>query len=278
MMKNKSVIIVLIVILSCMVILLTGGFIFLLNNNFNFNLNFNVSDIKLIESTDIESNSIDNIKLYLYNADIEIKESDNDIRVEYYSNSEKNPKIIKNDNEIILDERNYDMSCFGFCFINRRVVLYIPSDYDGKFDIETVSGDIYSNINIVNDISMITTSGDVELLDANDITITTTSGDIKVSKTNKISAVTTSGDVTINRVNERVSVKTTSGDIILKNLDIKDNSSVETASGDVSINNNISNCYVESSTTSGDTNINKSDRKSDLILKIKTTSGDITVN
>lgn len=277
-MKNKSVIIVLIVILSCMVILLTGGFIFLLNNNFNFNLNFNASDIKLIESTDIESNSIDNIKLYSYNADIEIKESDNDIRVEYYSNSEKNPKIIKNDNEIILDERNYDMSCFGFCFINRRVVLYIPSDYDGKFDIETVSGDIYSNINIVNDISMTTTSGDIELLEVNDISVVTTSGDIKVSKTNKISAVTTSGDVTINRVNERVSVKTTSGDIILKNLDIKDNSSVETASGDVSINNNISNCYVETSTTSGDTNISKSDRKSDLILKIKTTSGDITVN
>lgn len=32
-----------------------------------------------------------------------------------------------------------------FCNVNRRVVLYIPSDYDGKFNIETVSGDVLIN-------------------------------------------------------------------------------------------------------------------------------------
>ena len=41
---------------------------------------------------------------------------------------------------------------------------------------------------------------------------------------------------------------------------------------------NISGCYVEGSTNVGDTDINNKDRKSDIILKVKTRVGDIDIN
>ena len=58
---------------------------------------------------------------------------------------------------------------------------------------------------------------------------------------------------------------------------IDSNSSIYTVSGDVDVNNHKNNFYVETNTKSGDVNINKIDRKSDIVLSIKTTSGDINV-
>ena len=75
-----------------------------------------------------------------------------------------------------------------------------------------------------------------------------------------------------------VSALKASGDINIDELDIKENSRIEAKSGDVTINNNVCNCYVEAETNSGDKSINKFDRKSEIELKIKTTSGDISVN
>ena len=71
---------------------------------------------------------------------------------------------------------------------------------------------------------------------------------------------------------------TTSGDIKIVTLNIDTESEINTISGDIEIDNNECNCYIDFSTISGDNHIKKSDRKSDLVLKVKTTSGDISVN
>ena len=261
-MNNKNLIIILIIILSVFVGGLTAGMILLMNNklDFNFMMNFNDSDTKLIDTVTAGNNTINSIKINVYSTDIQIKESNSDIKVEYYSNTEKNTKIVKNDNSIILDESDNDNSCIGFCNIKRKIILYLPTDYTEYLEIKTVSGDIISKVNILNETNIKTTSGDVLMLDANNISIKTTSGDIGIGK-----------------VYEKILVNTTSGDIAIKELDFKENSTIETISGDVSINNNETDCYVETSTVSGDTYIKNSNRKSDLVLKIKTISGDILV-
>ncbi len=243
-------------------------------------LNINSSTQELVDSMVIQENSIKTINLLTYSTDLEIKESKDDIRLEYYSNTENNPKIIKEENSIHLDERNYDNACFGICNINRTLVLYIPSNYDGKLNITTTSGDVKSttNINFGDEVDIVTGSGDVSLLDVNSIYVKTTSGDIKIKEGNITLLSTTSGDIRIKKVNNRIAIKTVSGDVTLGELNIKENSSITTTSGDVKVKNNISNCYVSESTTSGDVRIKKSNRKSNIELKIKTTSGDIIVN
>ena len=264
-MKNRSSIITLIIILSVLCIALTGGFVYLLVNgegiHFNFNLSFKQMD--LVDSYEVLPNDITSIEMNLYSTDVEIKESTNDkILVEYYSNKDNNPKIEYTDNNIKINENNYNVGCIGFCNNRRKVVLNIPSNYYGEYIISTKSGDILSNIDLTNSITKISTmSGDVRLNIVGNIEISTMSGDIKIDK-----------------INDTIKVKTTSGDILISELNIKENSSINTTSGDVLVSNNNSNCYVDVKTLSGDKYINKSDRKSDLVLTINTTSGDVRVN
>ena len=87
-----------------------------------------------------------------------------------------------------------------------------------------------------------------------------------------------SGDIEINKVNKYLNLLAISGSVKINTLNIIDNSSISTTSGDVFVGNNLSNCYVEFSTISGSNHIEKSDRKSDIVLKVNTISGDIRVN
>ena len=262
-MNNKSSIVTLIVILSIFVIGLTTGMILMMNKNFDFNFRFNFDDsnMTLVSSLEVNNETIDEIDIKVFSTDIEVKNSDNGIRLEYYSNTDNNTEIIRSNNSIILDENDGKNTCVGFCNINRKVIVYLPTDFSGYLSIETESGDIDSTNDMLDNLSIITTSGDVNLKGTADSHI-----------------VTTSGDININNVNKRLRVITTSGDVNVNKFNILENSTIESTSGDIDIINNNSNCYVETKTTSGDIKVNKSDRKSDLILNIKTTSGDINVD
>lgn len=264
-MKNRSSIITLIIILSVFCIALTGGFVYLLVNgegiHFNFNLSF--KQMNLVESYEALPNNINSIKLNLYSTDVEIKESkDNNILVEYYSNKDNNPKIEYTNNNITIDENKYDVSCIGFCNNRRKVIVYVPSEYSNELNINTKSGDIFSNIDLSNNI----------------VNISTMSGDVRLDTVSELQVSTMSGDIRINKINKLTNISSMSGDVSINELNIKENSNIKTASGDVIISNNNSNCYVDVRTTSGDKYINKSDRKSDLVLTINTTSGDVRVN
>ena len=282
-MKSKSLIITLIVVLSCFVVALTGGLIFLLFriDNFDFSFNFNDSSMELVDS--IETNEVNRIYLNLSSTDVFIKKSENDkVVVEYYSNREKNPIISYSDNIISIDEDKYrdeyDSKCFVFCNVNRKIVLYVPFDFETEFDINTKSGDIKSEVDLSNNVKFSTMSGDVFLGNVSDIDILTISGDVSLDSIVSSNVSTTSGDVSIKNVSKMVNIQTTSGDVLIDNLDIENESSIKTVSGDVVINHNKGNCYVDFKTTSGDERISRSDRKSDIVLKVRTTSGDISVD
>lgn len=283
-MKSKGLIITLIIVLSCFVVALTGGLIFLLFriDNFDFSFEFNDSNMNLVDS--IETNEINKIYFNLNSTDIFIKKSENDkVVVEYYSNREKNPIISYSDNIISIDEDKYrdeyDSKCFVFCNINRKIVLYVPFDFENIIDINAKSGDIRSDIDLSkNNVKFSTMSGDVFLGNVSDIDIKTVSGDVSLEKAFNLNVSTTSGDIKIKSVSNMVNLNTVSGDVLINSLDIKDESSIKTVSGDVTISNNEGNCYIDFKTTSGDERISKSDRKSDIVLKVRTTSGDISID
>ena len=280
-MKNKTLIIVSITILSILALSFIGGMIYFLKNDFNFNFSFGSKNMSLIDSFEMNALEIKNIKLNVYSTDIEIEESKTeDIKVEYFSSKEKDIEIRKENNSIIIDEDKINNVCVGICFNKRKIVLYIPNSYTGEYNIETISGDIKSSIDMTNNkFNFITKSGDLSLQNVGLINITTISGDLEIKNINDDASIqTTSGDMEINQVNKTININTTSGDIDINELNISDNSNIKTISGDIEINNNISHCYVEIDTVSGDKKINNSDRKSDIVLKVKTVSGDISVN
>ena len=282
-MSNKSLTITLIVILSVFALVITGGLVFILvkGEDFRFVINNDVAvNMNLVDSYETKIEEVDKIYLNLVSTDVEIKESENEkILLEYYSNKENNAKIEYSNNTIKLDEQNYRTTCIGFCNIRRKVILYLPKEYKNEIEIITVSGDINSEIDLTENKTKIeTTSGDVKIKSVDNIDIKTISGDVKVENTKNIDVKTTSGDIEIKDVQETLNIKTISGDVTIDTLSIKEQSNINTTSGDVKIKTNETNCYVEVETTSGDKNINSSDRKSDIVLKVKTISGDISVN
>ena len=125
-MKNNSLTITLIVLLSIIALSLTGFLVYAMvkGDNMHFNFNFSNKSMKLIDSYETEITTLEDIKLNLYSTDVEIKESENEkVLVEYYSNKENNPKIDYTDTKIEINEEKYDVSCIGFCNQRRKTMV-----------------------------------------------------------------------------------------------------------------------------------------------------------
>ncbi len=262
-MKNK-VAIALIITLSVFVILLTGFMVYLLTGGSKIRLDFMFGNknMNLVDSYITEASNINKIYLNLNSADLEINEStDNNIKVEYYSNRDNNAKIEYSDGVLSVDEEKYDTSCIGICNTRRKIVLSVPTDYKTNYELKLKSGDVRSTMDLT----------------GNDMAISTMSGDIKLNKTGNVSLATMSGDVEIEALVGSISIATMSGDVRIYDFNITSNSSITTMSGDVKINH-LTESYVEASSKSGDIKVSNINRKSDIVLKINTTSGDISAN
>ena len=303
-MMNRGLIVFLIVLLSIIAIVLTAGFVLLLNIghfNINYDFSFDEGEMELIDSKEAKCDSINNIDFKVYSIDIEVKPSENDeIKVEYYStkNEDDRVEIKVEDDTFKVEEKDEKAIRVGINFYRNKLILYVPLEYEGNYNIAATSGDIKSEIDMSNNkLNLATTSGDIKLEIIGESSVESTSGDIRVNKikenTNVVSTSgdvwigeargniktnSTSGDIKIDGISGATEVKTTSGDVTIGELDIEENSKIETTSGDVYIKNNVYNCYIDTKTTSGDVKINQSDRKSEIELLVNTVSGDISVN
>jgi len=122
-----------------------------------------------------------------------------------------------------------------------------------------------------------TTSGAIRLEELGIGEVKATSGGIKIGKANKITAISTSGSINIDTIDGFCNLSTKSGGVKIENLSINENSNIETTSGGVRILSAVGDMYVDTKTKSGAVNVNNSNRKSDIELKIQTTSGGIKV-
>lgn len=283
---DKTIKILLICMLSIICIILGLVMAFLIKNdagsvnlgsfiNFSIDSNYNMN---VVDSYEAEPESVNKLYMNLKSTDIEIKESTNGkILAEYYSNVDTDFKFEYKDNTISLDEEK-EQENHVFFNSRRKVVMYVPNTYEGEFELILSSGDTKSEIDLSNNkVSISTQSGDISLKSVGESDIKTSSGDIVVDSANTSKIVTSSGDIVLNKINKTTSIITSSGDIVINTLNIDENSNITTSSGDVVIRSNECNCYIDTETSSGDAKINKSDRKSDIVLKIKTSSGDIVV-
>ena len=157
--------------------------------------------------------------------------------------------------------------------------VYVTDAFEfNKTEIKTVSGDIkfkpYSG-----DLILKSTSGNITCADADTLTVGSTSGDISVLGVNasNLDLKTTSGDIKIGELllKEKAIIKTTSGDIEFEYIDGEGSIHIKTTSGDIegTIHRNMN--YIPK-TTSGEIDIPRSSDSSPD-CKLTTTSGDIEI-
>lgn len=256
-MKNKTSITILIGVLTVLIISLITFLTLALVGKFNFGQFYNES--KIIYEETYLADEFNKITVKTVSADVTFKNSNTDeIRVIVNGKDETDVNVVTDNNELSID---YDGKgfCIGFCFDTKSIVVYVPSDYDGDLDIKSTSGDI-----------------ELTAVESQIIKVKSVSGDVNIKKSHNIEVGTTSGDIHINSVTNKCTMKTVSGRIKIKDLQIFDNSSIKTTSGDVTIDS-ISDVFVEAKTVSGDKEINTNNRKADVELKINTVSGDIEI-
>lgn len=234
-MKNKKVIITLIVLLVIVIIALTVFFIGLLNHNFklsSFVFKSKVSEELVFNETyELDFNEV---RIETDASNIEIKQTtDENIQLMIYGKEENMVVDTKND---ILKIKLAAKKCIGFCFNKEisKVELYLPINYDKKITIDSSYGDInideFLNANMYikeecGDVSVIggnivnveNNYGDITIEKANIATIEEDCGDIKIGTINEIKAKNSYGDIKINTINHSLDLENDCGDIKVKN-------------------------------------------------------------
>ena len=212
---------------------------------------------KLIEEKEFED--IENISVKTDISDVYFRYSNDDnYKVEIYSDKPETSVIdVEDDNLVVEFKEKNKFVLFGK---NSRILIYVPKTFE-------------------NDIKVTSTTGDVLAVDFEkaNFNISLSTGDVSLGIVKNADISSTTGDITIQEIQEKFNITTTTGDVRVQNISIKEDSSIIATTGDIRIVNNKSNVYIDADTRTGDTNINDNNRRSDIELKIKTTTGDINI-
>lgn len=221
--------------------------------------------------------------------DVELKESNNDIIKVEISGSKKNQDKfhVEEENGNLTINENGSSVCIGFC-LDGTITIYLPNQ-DITYHHKSSSGNIYSDIDLrsvvinttsgditlknINDGTISSTSGNINVANANKLNVSATSGDISLDETKNIIANTKSGNIEVRSITSKMDITTTSGDINISSLSIKEDSKAEAKSGNINIKLD-KDVFIDATTRSGNIDIDNTNTNPTLI--IKTTSGDIT--
>ncbi len=167
--------------------------------------------------------------------------------------------------------------------------VYLPKDYAGELNINTVSGEISitTDLLLAGALNLCSTSGDIYAgsgkLQAEEINVCSTSGEIRlpVLEAGKVNMSTTSGDISVKEADTFVSCSSTSGEIIISGG--AGDRRVSSTSGDVRVDGLSGS--IQANTSSGEILI-RGERgegklqstSGDVLLSIAELTGDVSVN
>ena len=292
-MKNRKLIIILIILLSIIMIVLSIFFVDLLRGEFKgFRIGLQSSNELILDETYEEK--FNNIVIDATTSVILIKRSntENMKAVIYgekdYTDVETNLETLN----IKISEKN----CIGFCFHQKsaKIEIYLPEDFNGNIDIKNDYGDISideflnANIDVEEDcgdvkilggniVKVDNNYGDIEIGKANVSTINEDCGDVVISNTNDVTVKNSYGDIKIESVDNYLHLENDCGDIKLNNINLKKDSYIKDAYGDIEIGNT-NEIFIDAKTDLGKVKVKNNYHKSDITLKIENNCGDIEVN
>lgn len=279
-MKNRGLIIFLIVILTLLALAITGGMFMLLSGrgNFGFFNFFNVGRSTVSSELIFDKKYDEVFKELAIDADV------GDIYINHSNNNEVTVKIYGDAKQLdVSDEDNLSIryvakKCVGIC-INvekSKIEINLPKDYDGKLNIINKYGDtkvsefMKANAEINNDY------GDIEIDAINEGKVDNSCGDIKIGTIAVADVDNNYGDIKLEKVLSSLEVNADCGDIKIDEVNIDKNSRIENSMGNIVVGQTNS-IRIDAETSLGKVNVRNNDYKSDIILTIDNSCGDITV-
>ena len=292
-MKNKGIKIILIILLTILIIALVNFMIYaIINRNNDYSVRFSLiafgDNTEKIFEKEYEPGELDKINIDVSSSNVSIEKANIDkIKITAYGDKEEKINETVNNNELSITKNKMRVFIFAmFYWCDEKIIIQIPNDYDGEFDIHTSSGDIAvpnlenNVINLetssgkiecgnINNGNFKSSSGDITVGNGNEITIQTSSGSIIAGDFNKLSAEASSGDVEVGKVGEST-IKTSSGKILVESAK---RLQAEASSGEIDINKIEEYCNLV--TTSGSIEIDSLNITENSNINAK--SGDVDI-
>lgn len=260
-MKNKGLIVTMIILLSFLAIGLVVLLFFMINGNFKFGFNMGKRSEEVIFEECYDADSINNIEILSSAGDVKLKEStDGKIKVIVYGQNDGKLKVDSYGNKLKVDySKNNNSNFFGVNFYINDIIVYIPKSYDKyiKVDLD------YGNINVLD-------------MENATIDIKEDCGDVHLGAIKNVKIKNDYGKIEIREVLNKLNIDSDCGDIKIEKVQLLEDSKIKSDLGDVKINE-INDIYIDASVDLGECKINSSNRHSDVTLKIDSDCGDIKV-
>ncbi|MCR5482782.1 MAG: DUF4097 domain-containing protein [Bacilli bacterium] len=298
---TKKGIIILIVFLSVVCALMTGGFIYLLANNFewgSFELGLDFTEPKLLDSISYENAEVEQLYIDSKALDIFVEESSDDkYSLEVYANNKKIDYSFDNtDKKVTFKAHNNKGASFVFGFnTHGKIVVKIPKEtnlytfmIDAKIgdikvkSLENLEGKIKNtvgdlDIDKVKNMNIDLGTGDININEINTTEIKHTTGDLDIDNVSSLINNSSTGDINIGTVDCDFNITAKTGDIKINKASLLKDSLIDLKTGDIRIKE-ISGAYVEANSNVGDVKVNNNDRYAENTLTIKNKTGDIRIN
>lgn len=277
MMKNKGVIIFLIIILSIFALVLLSGMFFLLSGNRSFMFfDFSTSSVseKIVYDKTYEDIFAE-INIDSDAGDIYIKKANVDeVKVKIYGDT-KQLSVKDEDN---LSIKYVSKKCIGFCFnvIKSKIEITLPSDYDGKINIDNKYGDTTIDEFLDANVDIYHHYGDIDIDGIKNGKIVNNCGDINIGTIYNAEVENNYGDIEIKNILSSINVEADCGDIVIKKINLEKDSSINNSFGDVEVGKT-NDIRIDAHTSLGDVNVRNNNYKADIVLEIDNSCGDITV-
>jgi len=294
-MKNRGIIMFLIIILTVISISL----LFLLGNllsgksHFNFFRGFSKESKELI----LEETYQGDIPSIIFETDasniVITSTPSNEMHLKIYGEKEKtNVKASEESLQIETKSENHIIS-FGQTLVS-KIELAIPKDYQGEIKIENDYGDVEIASFSLARISIRENCGDIEIASAKEVVIkndygdtdieqaeivniNASCGDIKLGNIGSVKVKTSYGNVKVKEVTNSLDINSSCGDVKIEEVDLKENSKIRSSLGSIKIEKT-NDIYINASTSLGDIKIERNNPKAEITLDIKNDCGDVKVD
>lgn len=294
-MKNKSLLITLIIVLSIIALVVLSLLVFLLTGSKRFgyfNFGSSVSEELVLEES--YEPGFEQIVVDASSATIEVKSAtDEQIKLFIYGDKDR-VKVDTKSGKLLITLKG--KKCFGFCFNQKidKVELYIPNTFAKDLEINNDYGDITIGDFPQAHISVEEDYGDVFVQSGNEVKVENNYGDIEIEEANIAHVKESAGNVTIGKVQDAIvhnnfgdikvqevlhfmDIKQDCGDVKIEKAILNKDSKIENHLGDIKIGET-NEIYIEAKTSLGDTKIKQNNHKADVTLQIENSCGDIKVD
>lgn len=260
-MKNKGIIITLIVTLSILCIILAAFLVVVLKDDINtigiFSIsNSNSDSITLDETYELEN--INEIEISATAGDISFEENENqNIRIVSKGNNSVTANLEGNKLKIECEEPKINF--IGINDSSNSMIIYIPKDYS-------------NTISITNDY------GNCEAIDLENATLNVDSsyGNVEIGKIKNAVIKCDYGNIEIEKISNKCTIEADCGNIEINSVDLKENSSITSDYGNIEIKEK-NDIYVDAKVDLGQIKIDNNNRHAEIILDIDADCGDIKV-